>query len=253
MLDPTKTKANGFPPWSRRADITDYDGATDKEDCQTEKTPYAWGWYLDLESMLGDGFTTARNGVVHAKKLALARHNACIQRTAEAAIANSLPGTSSDCLGQWARCLNVKIHQDDSASDVRQKSSARFASVQGATIESVDESVSSLLGNVFVQNIRQLDHPLSSPPTGTFWIGGTPGPGSYSLGGGAWFSPRSHLIVRVAKPATGDLGKFLNLVQVDLFDHLNRLLPAWMTFSWTTGTTFLLDISRLDFDGLSDP
>lgn len=253
MSDPTLTRANGLPAWTRRAEIGDYDGALDKVDCQTETVPYAWGWYQDLTAMLGDGFTAERTGIVHARKLALARHEAGKTRMAERAVANSLPDTAGECLGQWVRCLNVKVHDSESLHSVRQKCAARFAAVQGATTESVDESVSSLLGSVFVQNIRQLDNALSSPPAGTYWQGGTPGPASYSLGGGAWFSPRAHLIVKVRKPASGALSRFLDLVQVDLFDHLNRLLPAWMTFSWTTGTSFLLDISQLDFDGVSDP
>lgn len=253
MADPTKTQAYGLPAWTRKASIGDYDGALDKVDCDTETTPYAWGWYQEITSMLGDGFTTDRTGIVHAKKLALARHEACKTRTVEATIANSLPETAHACLGQWSRCLNVKAHAEDSMQDVRIKCAARFAAVQGATIESVDVTTAELLGDSFVENIRQLGEPLSTPPGNTFWPGINPGLPSYSLGGGAWVSPRSHLIVRVRKPESGDLGRFLSLVQIDLFDHLNRLLPAWMTFAWTTGTTFLLDISRLDFDGLSDP
>lgn len=253
MADPTKTKANGLPAWTRRADISDYDGAIDKEDCQTETIPYAWGWYQDLTAMLGDAFTPERTGVVHARKLALARHEAGKTRAVERTICNSLPDTADDCLGQWARCLNVKIHADDSRHAVRQKCAARFSAIQGATISSVDESTALLLGDMFVQNVRQLDNPLSSPPTNTFWPGVNPGPSAYSLGGGTWLSPRAHLIVQVTRPHSGDFGKFLQVVNVDLFDHLNRLLPAWMTFTWTTGTSFLLDISQLDFDGLSDP
>lgn len=253
MADPAKTKANGRPAWTRQADIADYDGATDKHDCATETTPYAWAWYLDFGSMLGDGFTSERTGVVHAKKLALARHEAGKTRTVERAICNSTPDTADECLGQWAKCLNVKVHSDDSRHAVRQKCAARFGAIEGATITTVDESVAALLGDVFVQNIRQLDSPLSTPPDNTFWPGVNPGPAVYSLGGGAWFSPRCHLIVQVTKPASGELTKFLSLVQIDLFDHLNRLLPAWMTFTWTTGTEFYLDISHLDFDGLSNP
>lgn len=253
MPDPTKTKAHGLPAWTRRANIGDYDGATDKIDCQTESTPYAWGWYQEITAMLGDGFTTERTGIVHAKKLALARHEACKTRAAESAVANSLPETAGACLGQWVKVLNVKAHADDSRHKTRQKAGARFAAVQGATIQSVDETTAELLGDMFVENIRQLGNDLSDPPGSTFWPGVNPGPNTYSLGGGAWVSPRAHLIVKVARPTSGEIGKFLSIVQIDLFDHLNRLLPAWMTFTWTTGTSFLLDISRLDFDGLSDP
>jgi hypothetical protein len=253
VADPLKTQANGKPAWTRQADIADYDGATDKQDCDTETTPYAWSWYLDFESMIGDGFTTDRTGIVHAKKLALARHNAGITRTIECMIANATPDSSEACLGQWVRCLNVKAHAEDSRHAIRQKAAARFAAIQGPTIESVDNTTSDLLGSVFVQAIRQLGNALGSPPPNTFWPGIVPGPLTYSLGGGAWMSPRAHLIVKVRKPASGELSRFLNLVNIDLFDHLNRLMPAWSTFSWTTGTTFLLDISHLDFDGVSDP
>ena len=88
--DPTITTPRGLPTWTRQASIGDYDGSTDKEDCRTETTPYAWVWYQDYTAMLGTAFTTARTGIVHAKKLALCRLEMGKQRTVERSICNSM-------------------------------------------------------------------------------------------------------------------------------------------------------------------
>jgi len=36
-----------------------------------------------------------------------------------------------------------------------------------------------------------------------------------------------------------------------LFQLLDRMLPAKCTFNWTTGDGFILDVSQLDFTGLT--
>ena len=118
----------------------------------------------------------------------------------------------------------------------------------------MDEACANLLSEAFVRTWRRYGVSLSAPPTQTYWPGVNPGPSSYSLGGGAWMSERCHLVVEVVPPASIADADFLHLVNVELFRMLDELLPAWATFDWATGITsgFLLDISQLDYGGLTD-
>ena len=257
-IDPTKTRASGRPSWSRVAAIGDYDGATDKIASKTEgETPYAWQWYLDYTAMLGSGFSTAQSGIVHARKIALARSEAARSRAAERFLANCVPETSDELLGQWAHILRISTAGVPKWL-VRQKAAAKFAAVRGPSATDVDATLAELLGSGYLQSIRFTTNPLSTPPTQTFWPTANPGPVSYSLGGGTWFSKRAHLVVQLRKPAQAELGQFLQTVNVDLYQALDDLLPASSTFSWTvfdkssTTAGFFLDVSRLDLTGLTE-
>jgi hypothetical protein len=236
--------------------IGDYDGAFDKEDSITEgPEPYAYQWYRNIEAMLGDGFTTVRRGLVHAKKLALARTQAGLQRTAERALANSIPETADECLEAWAEALAVPLRDGAERWRVRQQCAAKFQTNRGPTASDIDVAVESILGDLYVESIRQNANALSAPPPQTFWPSGTPGPMSLALGGYAWFSERSHLTVRVTYPQAGDEGEFFRRVNTDLFQYLDRRLPATATFNWAAWRTepigFYLDSSPLDFTGLT--
>lgn len=249
-----------FGDWGPESRIGDYDGAPDKIDCQTEIEPYAWSWYQEYEAMLGDAFTRNRTGMVHAKKLMLARFEAGKTRAWERARANSLPSTADDCLGEWVEVLGVPTRASDQRWQIRQRCAAKFQGALGCTQQTVDDSLRKLLGSLFVQTTRPIGTDLDNPPPLTFWPGINPGGASMSLGGGAWASERAHIVAIVTKPPPSQLGEFLYQTNVVLFQHLDRLLPAKCSFSWTTSIQgFLLDgaahadgsISQLDYDGLT--
>lgn len=238
------------------ATIGDYDGAFDKEDSITEgPEPYAFQWYRSYEAMLGDGFTTARRGLVHAKKLALSRMQAGLQRTAERALANSIPATADECLEAWAVVLAVPLRDGSERWRVRQQCAAKFQTNRGPTSSDIDTALQSILGELYVESIRQNANPLVSPPEQTFWPSGTPGPVSLALGGYTWFSARSRLTVRVTYPHAGDEAEFFRRVNVDLFQYLDRRLPATAQFNWAAWRSdvigFFLDSSPLDLTGLT--
>lgn len=238
------------------ATIGDYDGALDKEDSITEgPEPYAYQWYRSYEAFLGDGFTRARRGLVHARKLALARMQAGLQRTAERALANSIPATSDECLESWAKVLSVPIREGSERWRVRQQCATKFATNRGPTSSDIDAALQSILGDVYVASLRQNAAPLSTPPSQTYWPEGTPGTMALALGGYAWFSERAHLTVRVRYPSAGDETEFFRLVNVDLFQYLDRRLPATANFNWAAWRTepigFFLDKSPLDFTGIT--
>jgi uncharacterized protein (DUF2237 family) len=123
--------------------------------------------------------------------------------------------------------------------------------VVGPTKASIDDAIQAVIGDSLVAIVRPRGNDLSTPPPLTFWQGGTPGPSEYDLGGGTWISERAHLFVQVAKSPSADDQKFLFTMNVKLQRLLDRVLPAESTFAWATSQGFQLDISRLDFDGLT--
>lgn len=251
--DPSVTKPRGLPAWSRQASIGDYDGAPDKENCRTESTPYAWVWYIDYTAMLGTAFSQARSGIVHARKLAVARAEAGKQRSVERAIANAMPGTADELLGNWAVAMSVPVYPEDESWQVRQRCAAKLEAPNGPNFAEIDDSLKALLGSIFVRCYRVRGASLASPPTHTFWSG-NPGAPGLSLGGGTWASERSRLTVQVQRPPDAELGDFLRTVNVTLFQHLDRILPAHVSFNWTVWDSvpgFYLDISPLDLTGIT--
>jgi hypothetical protein len=244
-------KPDGRPAWSHDADIGDYGGDIDKENTTTEETPYAWTWYRELGEMLGSSFTIARFGEVHAKKLALARNMMGVDRAAERARNNALPRTADEALGAWVKCLGLSVREGERRWRIRRKAASHFAAVVGPTKETIDNAIAGLCGDSLISITRTTGASLSVPPTLTFWPGINPGPAAYDLGNGAWVSERSHLGIVIEKPSLTNRAAFLHMVNVDLFQMLDRLLPAWEAFDWSTSTSgFLLDISDMDFDGL---
>lgn len=238
------------------ARIGDYGGAADKTDSQTEgDVPYAWTWYRALTGALGDAYTREMDSWVHVEKLATARLNAGVTRAADRLSFNALPGTSDDLLSMWQELLHVPVDARATRHETRQACGAKFRAALGPTMRNVDEALEQLLGPVFVRTWRTEGPDLATEPVPTMWPGGTPGPAGYDLGGGAWISARRHLVVEVRRPSSMPESEFLELLNVRMFRMLDDMLPSTATFNWATGITtaggFLLDISRLDFDGMT--
>ncbi len=240
--------------WNRARRIGHYDGATDKKNATRETTPYAWLWYNEYTSAMGSAFTDARTGLVHSMKLALSRMECAVQRGAERMNTNSHPDTCDDLLGEWVSILKVRIRGDETRHEIRQRCAAKYKAVLGNDRTKVDDVVSALLGRFFLSNVRTTGASLSVPPPLTSWPGINPGTTAYNLGGGAWYSERSHLTVSVAGPTDINDAGFAELMNVELYNELDRDLPAWMTFNWAVNastTGFLLDVSKLDFTGMT--
>lgn len=239
--------------WLPLPQIGSYGGDPDKEDSATEgTTPYAAAIYRDFQGMRGSAYSQARGTLVHAENLALSRFwGYFAYRLPEKVRANAVPSRSDERLGYWVQVLGVQSRPDDEKWLLRQRASVAYQVATGPIYDTVQSTLQDLLGENYVTTHLQDELPLSTPPTPTCWPGVDPGTPTYSIGGGAWYSSRSHLVVQVQRLPGQTTDDFLRLVNVDLFTTLDRLLPAWMTFSWTTGTSFLLDVSQLDFDGLS--
>lgn len=246
------TTPTGYPAWSRRAAIGDYGGSLDKEDSVTEaEEPYAAQWYRELHAMRGSGFTQSPYTLVDAENIAIARMSAAVwSRMPEKVRANATPLRADEKLENWVLVLNVPTQADDQRWQIRERCVASYKSSQGPTAQGIVDSLSDLLGETFVDATWQTGADLATPPTITYWPGVNAGPATYSLGGGAWFSERSHLTVQVTPPASSGLSEFYNLMNVQMFQLLDTLLPCWATFNWADSDGFLLDISQLDFAGL---
>lgn len=252
LAGPT-VRPRGLPAWSRQADISDYGGSLDKVDSTTEgDRPYAWLWYRELQAMRGSAYSSEVGGtLVHAENLALARLFAGVfSRLPEKIVANSVPSTSDEKLSHWVTVLRVRTNDGDTPEIIRNKCSAKFKLALGPTELNTDEAVRALLGNFYTSTVRNVGSSLAAPPTPTHWPGIDPGPSSYDLGGGTWLSSRKHLVVVSVKPASGDEAAWRELMNVQLFDLLDTLCPADATFNYSTSASFILDVSRLDFDGL---
>lgn len=250
----------GRPAWSRAALIGDCDGASDKEDTRTESAPYAWIAYQEYTAAMGSAFTPLATGVVHCRKVALGRLAAALVRGAEKINANSVPVTADDMLGEWVQILQLRLTGRETKQDIRVRAAAKFSATKGATRANVDQACADLLGRYFTSIIRHQGTDLANPPPGTKWPGIAPGATTFAISDGAWYSERSSIVVSVNAPTDLQDAAFSQLVNVELFNELDRLLPAWMSHSWSVAADthgFLLDgypladPTHLDFNGLS--
>lgn len=244
--------STGLLSWSGVRHIGHYGGDPSKTDCKAESTPYAAIWYRELRAMRGSAYAQKQSGLVHAEHLAIARSEAARTRAAERMVANSLPGTADEALEYWVTVLAVPWAPEDQDYEVRARCAAAYMLPNGPTIANEDEAISRLLGLAFVRCWRQEGVALATPPAQTYWPTINPGPASHDLGGGAWLSERSHLVVEVVQPSNMSTATFLRLMNVDLFRLLDTMLPAYATFNWAIGVTtgFALDIDELDFHGM---
>jgi hypothetical protein len=173
-------------------------------------------------------------------------------RVPEKLRANSLPGSADDALPYWVKVLGVPARASDRKWQLRQRCAAHHKAILSVNLAAIQAAVSELLGDVYVTSFFNEGASLSVPPVITFWPGENPGPDDYSLGGGAWFSERSRFTVVTQVPPGVPLGEYRQLVDVQLFQLLHRMLPSFCTFGWTVGSDgFFLDVSPLDLTGIT--
>jgi len=244
----------GKPAWSREASIGDYGGDPNKRASITEgKTPYAWGWYRELQNARGSAYSTQIGGtLVHCENLALARYYAHFaSRMPEYLAANALPGSAGDLLDYWAKVLGVSSAPSEQDWQKRQRCAAHYQAVTGVTESTIRAALQALLGDVYVDATFTGGDTMSDPPDQTFWPGGDAGDPSLSIGGAVWSSERSHLWVEVQRPAGMTLGQYTNLINVQAVQLLDRMLPAFATFTLSESGGFDLDVDSLDLVGLT--
>lgn len=245
----------GKPAWSREAAIGDYGGALDKRASETEgAAPYAWFVYCELRNMRGSAFTKNTGTLVHCENLALARLLAFRNfRCPEKFTCNAQqPATADEGLDYWVKVLAVPARPTDQKWQLRQRCAAHYRAATDLNLNTIQAALQELLGDIYVNASFAEGDSLADPPALTYWPGVNDGDESYSLGGGTWASERSHLYVEIQQPAGISAADFYQLVNVQMFQLLDRILPAYCTFGYSLGGGFYLDISQLDFVGLTE-
>jgi hypothetical protein len=248
---------DGIAASTTHADFRDYGGDLNKRASETEgERPYAFAWYDELRAMRGSAYSKEAGTLVHCENLAIARSEAARTRCAEKLYKNSIPSTADEKLSSWATALGVHSRNGDRPADIRARCSAKFRAVLAPTVRNVDEAIAALLGDVYVSSSRIIGSALSSPPAITYWPTFNPGPASHGIARDTsgdrapWLSERYHLTVVVQRPAAMPEGEFLDLVNIQLHQLLDSMLPAWATFSWATGIGFVIGVSQLGFTGI---
>jgi len=227
--------------------IEDYGGATDKTDCEPEKTPYAWNFLNALRDARGSGYTRERGGLVHVENMALARAHAASWRRAERLACNANPGTALEKAEEWRQVLGVRRRDRDTDATLRTRNAAKMRAALGPTRATVDDAVAELMGPLYVRTWRNYDPTTMADDPGTFWPGVNPGAATRDLGGGAWYSDRQHVVVELVQPAAVGALEWQDKL-ADLTELLDLMLPATCTFDWVVSADsgFVLDVSRFD-------
>ncbi|UOF77311.1 hypothetical protein [Caudoviricetes sp.] len=207
-----------------------------------------------LQGMRGSAYSQRVGGTyVHCQNLATARLMAWWGwRMAEQFLANTQPSSADDGLAYWVNVLGVPTRASDRKWQIRQRCAAHHKAIVSVDLATTQQAIADLLGDAYVDSFFTYGTSLASPPALTYWPGENAGPEEFSLGGGAWISERSRLTVVTQVPPGVPIGEYRQLADVQLFQLLHRLLPAHVAFGWTVGADgFLLDISQLDFTGLT--
>lgn len=195
-------------------------------------------WYSELQGALGSAYFQQDTlaPIVQVFVLAITRQLAAIDGCITRLENQNTPLHASDSLRQWAERLDVSIAPDDKPHEVRAKCLAKYRAANGPTISVVENSLETILGNAFVQL-------TTADPDGyfTYWPVINPGNPDNNLGetaddnvgDGTWQSINAcHLVIQVQQPSSLNDDDFLYLLNVDMYNLLDILLPAWVTWDW---------------------
>lgn len=242
-----------YGSWGKDRQIGNYGGDLSKKDNITEAfEPYAAQWYREIRSNRGSAYTDKPLTLVDYENVALSRYfSAIFSRTPEKYSANALPGNSTERLNYWVNALGIPHNSDEPDWILRQRAAAHYKAALGPTLSNVTAAVSDLLGSAFVDIQTYHDGDLENPPSPTFWPSGDVGDPSYSIGGYTWLSRRAHIRINVTDPPGMPQSDFLQLMNVQLHQLLDRMLPAWVTWNWSVGSDgFIIGIDKIGIDAL---
>jgi hypothetical protein len=196
-------------------------------------------WYSELQGALGSAYFQQDGTlapIIQVFVLAITRQLAAVDGTITKLENQATPMLAFDSLRQWADILGVSVSPDDKPHEIRAKCLAKYRAAQGPTISVVENSLETILGNAFVQV-------TTADPDGyyTYWPVINPGLPANNLGetadegvgDGTWQSINAcHLVIQVTQPSSLNDDDFLYLLNVDMFNLLDVLLPAWVTWDW---------------------
>lgn len=231
--------------------IYDYGGQLDKTDCTTETTPYSWSTYQFLRSDRGSLYSQQQSGLVHLENLAIARAEAARLRDGERVASNSNPLTATEKQDEWRRVLGVSARATDTPDRLRARMKAALIARRGNSQMLVEKACKALLGDLFVQFIRNHTADLTNPPNPTYGDGLETGPAEFDMGAGVWRSARNDLRVELTIPGGYSYSQF-STASAELYELLDNMLPATVTFQIVRlGDGFHLDVDQLNVDALT--
>ncbi len=242
-----------YGEWGSSRNIGDYGGDLEKENNTTEAlAPYAAQWYREMHAARGSAYTTAPYTLVDFENLAIARILAAsFSRNAEKLTANATPLRADERLDYWVNVLGIPNTPSDPRWLLRQRCSAHFETATAPTVAAVITALQRLLGEAFVDLYTYTGTDLDNEPIPTYWPAGQHGPSEYSIGGSTWLSRRCMLRIQVQQPPGMSLAEFLQLMDVQMAQMLDRMLPAWVTWMWSQGSDgFRVGVDRIGVDGL---
>ncbi len=242
-----------FGDWGQPRNIGDFGGDTNKTNNATEAfVPYAAQWYREMHAARGSAYTTAPNTLVDLENLAIARMmSACFSRNAEKYTANAVPARADERLDYWVKVLAVPNAPSDPKWLLRQRCAAHYEAATAPTPDDISRALTTLLGDAFVELHTYEGTDLDNEPNPTYWPAGFGGPSSYSIGGATWMSRRCHLRVEAQQPPGISLQEFLQLMDVQMFQLLDRMLPSWVTWNWSQGSDgFRVGVDQIGVDGI---
>lgn len=246
--------------WIPLPQIGTYGGDPSKEDSLTEgDLTYASQLYMEIQGMRGSAFSIAPSTYVHCENLALARFWGYQSfRLPEKMRASAVPERSDERLPYWCNILGIVPRPGEETWSIRQRCALSYKIALGPTNDTVVTAITDLLGDSLVGITFPTDDPFSTVPDGTYFYPTNPGDPTLSLtnaANGTWTSRRSSIRIQVQWLPTMTEIEFFDLVNTQLWQMLDTLLPAWMIWTWYQDLGhdgFLLDISHLDIDGF-DP
>ncbi len=233
--------------------IGDYGGAKEKTDNTTENViPYCAQVYHAIRSSRGSSYTDKAYTLVDAENLAMARLlSAVFYRTPEKYSASATPARADENIDYWADVLNVPSNGNDKDWEIRERCAVHFKAAMGPNLSNVTDAVKSLLGDAFVDIHTYYEDDFDNPPTPTFWNAGDDDGGAYSIGGHTWLSRRAHIRIEAVEPPGMTRSEFLNLMNVQLFQLLDPMLPSWCTYNWSVGSDgFRIGVDQIGIDSI---
>lgn len=211
-------------------------------------------YYRALQTSFGTALSTAFDAPLRRAELyALTNVFVDLNQAIRRVQAESLPGTSSQGLQDWAQRLGVDVFPGDSDALVRASCAGKYKAQGGGTPQNIIDVIETTLGNSLV-GIEFTKGADAEPYT--YWAGVNPGQ-EIDLGGdaiGEFSSVRSHILI-VLRPLPGQtIEKTQSIVESKLFSVLDTLLPAYATWDYQISNDpyegFILDESLLDITAL---
>lgn len=188
--------------------------------------PLARIYEENLQAAYPDALKPTVGSLLWIKTLTLARMGATTWEALERYQANLVPGTSYELLLNWAKRLGVVVRDSDTVTEIRNACAAKYLiNTRGANEGAVYDVVKTLLGDMLVSINYNTGSDLDTPPDDTYW--------SQNPGSVPWSSSRALVEIVAAKPATMSQDSFDFLMNVRLYNLLDILLPAWVSWHWT--------------------